>query len=151
MKKEIIQLQKHKTWLPKIILRSSLPSETQIVSLTWVLKIKRRPNGELVKFKARLCYRGNLDKEPHPSFSPVTKWTTILSVLEFALNNNFATKQIDFSNAFVQEVLPDNMNKYTDIPNAKGYGMKSNNHLCMKLHKSLYVMIEAPSVWFKAL
>ena len=104
-----------------------------------------------MKFNARLCYRGDLHKDPHPSFSAVAKWTTIPVVLAFALNINFATKQIDFSNAFVQDILPNNMNKYTEILNAQGFVKKINNHLCMKFHKSLYIMVEAPLLWFKAI
>ena len=73
MQQELKQLHQHKTWLPRIILREKLPSETQVIALTWVLKIKRQPNGELLKFKARLCYRGDLDNDPQPSFSPVVK------------------------------------------------------------------------------
>ena len=92
-------------------MHEKLLSETQVIALTWVLKIKRQPNGELLKFKARLCYCGDFDNDLQPSFSPVVKWTTICSVIAFALNNNFVTRQIDFSNAFVQADLPDNMPK----------------------------------------
>ena len=81
---------------------------------------------------------------PIPSHSPVAKWTTIRSVLAFALNNNLVTKQIDFSNAFVQARLPEGMDKYTEVPNAQGFAKRSNSHLCLKLIKSLYEMIEAP-------
>jgi hypothetical protein len=56
MKKELNQLHAHQTWLPRIILRQKLPEKTQVVALTWVFKIKRRPNGTLQKFKARLCF-----------------------------------------------------------------------------------------------
>ena len=68
----------------------------------------------------------------------------------FTPNNNFLQK-IDFLNAFVQAILPINMNKYTEIPNAQGFVKKNNHHLCMKLHESLYGMIEAPLLWFEAL
>ena len=51
----------------------------------------------------------------------------------------------------MQAVTPQDMNKYTDISNARGYAMKSNNHLCLKLHKSLYGMIVALLLCFKAL
>ena len=43
------------------------------------------------------------------------------------------------------------MPKYTEIPNAKGYAKKTNKHLCMKLSKSLYGMVEDPSLQFSAL
>ena len=61
MQKELKQLNQHQTWLPQIILRKELPSETQVVALTWVFKIKCCPNGTLQKFKAWLCFRDNLD------------------------------------------------------------------------------------------
>ena len=68
-----------------------------------------------------------------------------------ALNKHFATKKIDFLNAFVQAILPNNMNKYTEIPNVQGFARKNYNHLCMKLHKSLYDIKEARLLWCKAL
>ena len=63
-----------------------------------------------------------------------------------ALQNNWSIKQIDFSNAFVQAPmkrdvyvsLPQLFTEFDGIPAAE---------LCMKLHKSLYGMREAPRLW----
>ena len=87
-----------------------------------------------------------MDLNPHPSHSPVAKWTTICSVLTFALNHNLATKQIDFSNDFVQANLPPGLEKYTEVPNGQGFAKKENQNYCLKLIKSLYGMVEAPSL-----
>lgn len=151
MDKELRQLVHMKTWETQGTICKSLPKEQKIIPLAWIFKIKRRPNGEFYKFKARLCYRGDLDLTPLPSYSPVVKWTTIRAVLAFALNKNISTKQTDFSNAFFQAYLPSDMSKYTKVPNARGFSMKSNAHLCLKLLKSLYGMLETPSLWFEAL
>lgn len=66
-----------------------------------------------------------------PAYSPMAKWAPIRTVLAFALQHNLDTKQIDFSNAFVQAELPQNMEKYTDISNAEGLGNKGYTHICM--------------------
>ena len=151
MHNEVKQLQALNTWTTTAYLRKKLPKDTQVIPLTWIFKIKRRPNGDFYRFKARLCYRGDLDLNPLPSYSPVVRWTTIRSVLAFALNNDLVTKQIDFSNAFVQASLPSDMNKYTEVPNAQGFAKKCNLPWCLKLIKSLCGMVEAPSLWFEAL
>ena len=43
------------------------------------------------------------------------------------------------------------MNKYTEVQNAQGFAKKCNLSWCLKLIKSLYGMVEAPSLWFEAL
>ena len=53
MIKEIRDLEKRGAWTG--VLRSSIPKGAEIVPLTWVFKIKRLPNGEFDKFKARTC------------------------------------------------------------------------------------------------
>eukprot|EP00171_Calliarthron_tuberculosum_P007750 IDg7750t1 len=57
MKQEIEQLENHNTWTEQ---SSTLltPKDTILDSL-WVLKKKRRPDGSLLKYKARLCVRGD--------------------------------------------------------------------------------------------
>ena len=60
MKKEIEELEARKCWTGA--LRRSVPKNAQIIPLTWAFKIKRLPNGDFEKFKARICVRGDLQE-----------------------------------------------------------------------------------------
>jgi len=57
MIKEIKELEARGAWTG--VLHSTVPKGVQIVPLTWAYKIKQLPNGELDKFKARICVANN--------------------------------------------------------------------------------------------
>ena len=69
MEKETEELQAHGTW--QGVVKSTIPKNAEIVPLTWVFRIKHLPNGELDKFKARLCVRGDLQAEERETYAPV--------------------------------------------------------------------------------
>ena len=107
MRKEILDLEKRKTW--SIVPRRQAGNE-QVVPGTWAFKAKRRPDGSFRKFKARFCCRGDLQKvkaggESLNTYAPVVSWITVRLMLIFALILNLKTRQIDFSNAFAQADL----------------------------------------------
>jgi hypothetical protein len=58
MESEIKSLEEHGTWVEVPI----LDAKAQILALTWVLRCKRTPDGEIKKLKARLCVRGDLQE-----------------------------------------------------------------------------------------
>ena len=63
-----------------------------------------------------------------------------------SLQQKWKTKQIDFSNAFVQAPLEKDV--YVTLPAMfeDSSGIDSND-LCLKLEKSLYGMTETPKLW----
>ena len=70
----------------------------------WAFEIKHLPSGDFDKFEAHLVVRGDLQIQSDETeiFAPVVKWSTIRTVLAFALKMDLKTKQIDFHNSFVQ-------------------------------------------------
>ena len=102
MKNEITELENHGTW--EIIPKSEVPPDAQILAGTWVYKIKRFPSGLMKKIKARFCARGDLqtDVDVHDTYAPVASWSSIRMLMITALQKGWITKQVDFSNAFVQ-------------------------------------------------
>ena len=86
----------------------------QIVPCTWALKRKRKPDGSLLKYKARLCIRGDRMTEGlregesvHNSdgYAPVVEWGTVRLLLTLSIHHSLYTCQADFNNAFVQAPL----------------------------------------------
>ena len=114
MEKEIAQLEEHGAW--QGVLTEDAPTDKQIIPLTWVFRMKRLPNGDFDKFKARICVRGDLQEEEGEVFAPVVKWSTIRIVLSFALRMNLKTRQIDFDNAFVQSELKEKERVFVRMP-----------------------------------
>jgi Reverse transcriptase (RNA-dependent DNA polymerase) len=153
---EIPEFEGHETWM--IIKQSDILKVTDkkgnqvtplVIPTILVFKIKRLPDGALNKIKARFCVQGDLQTDGVDAFetyAPVASWNSICMLSIISLQNGWVTKQIDFSNAFVQAPLDKDI--YVALPamftNASGI---ETAQLCMKLKKSLYGMRVAPKLW----
>ena len=121
MKQEIKELEKHNTWT--VIKRSEAPQGKNVIPGTWALKIKRFPDGRLRKFKERFCVRGDRQVEGVDYFekwAPTVSWATVRILLCLTLSQGWVTKQVDFSNAFVQATLKEGV--YVSLP--EGFEME---------------------------
>jgi hypothetical protein len=88
-------------FIPKI----NLPPRTRYLDLIWTYRRKRRPDGSLKKYKARLCVSGSRKIQGidyTESFAPLVQWSTIRMVNTLAAMHNLKGKQIDFTQAFPQ-------------------------------------------------
>ena len=144
MKEEIKQLEDHNTWT--VIPRSSVPNGANILPGTWVFRIKRYPDGRMRKFKARFCVRSDKQikgVDYFDKYSPVVSWSTVRMLLSLTVSQNLATRQVDFSNAFVQATLKENV--YVHCP--RGFAPEGENGGVLKLNKSLYDLVQAPLYW----
>jgi hypothetical protein len=72
MAQEIQQLEDHGTWEQVPI----SDAKTKILPLTWVLRRKQSPDGEIKKLKPRICVRGDLQEGDYVTFAPVV-WELI--------------------------------------------------------------------------
>ena len=156
MLNEITELISHDTW--EVIERSKIPKikdengkeyTPDVIPTTWAFKIKRWPHGLLRKIKARFCVRGDLQEgvdDVFDTYAPVASWTSIRMLTILAIQHQWVTKQIDFSNAFVQAPLEKPV--YVSLPamfnDSSGLDPRQ---LCLRLKKSLYGMREAPKLW----
>ncbi|KAM1630317.1 hypothetical protein ACFX2K_018465 [Malus domestica] len=142
MKEEIDALQQNQTWdlVPK-------PRDVKSISCKWVYKIKRRPDGSIERYKARLVARGfsqqyGLDYDE--TFSPVAKLTTVRVLLALAANKDWNLWQMDVKNAFLHGELD------REIYMIQPMGFQSQDHpeyVC-KLRKALYGLKQAPRAWY---
>jgi Reverse transcriptase (RNA-dependent DNA polymerase) len=97
-----------------------------------------------------MCVRGDLQTEGvddvFDTYAPVASWSSIHMLTVLTLQKQWVTKQIDFSNAFVQALL--NKDVYVTLPALFQVTSGINSKLlCLKLNKSLYEMCEAPKLW----
>ncbi len=105
---ELDQLQDKGTF---IIVDRSDAANRQVLPSTLAFKMKRYPDGTVVKCKARFCVRGDRQWEVidgrEETHAPVVEWGTLRVILSLMLNFNMLSTQIDFCNAFVQSDLPE--------------------------------------------
>ena len=142
MEEEITALEQNQTWdlVPK-------PRDVKAISCKWVYKIKRRPDGSIERYKARLVARGfsqqyGLDYDE--TFSPVAKLTTVRVLLALAANKDWNLWQMDVKNAFLHGELD------REIYMIQPMGFHNQDHpehVC-KLRKALYGLKQAPRAWY---
>jgi hypothetical protein len=103
MKKEIQSLIQQSTW--KTIPQTEAK---KFIKFTWVFKLKRFPDRSPSKFKARFCVRGDLQTEGvdyFETYAPVVQWSTVQLLLTLVVWEGWATRQVDYTNAFAQEEM----------------------------------------------
>jgi len=151
MSKEIEELESHGTWT--VIKKSSLPRGANLLPSTWAFKIKRYPDGRMRKHKARFCCRG--DKQIagvdfFESYASVVAWSTVRMVMNIAIQQGWSTRQVDFSNAFVQATLEEEV--YLEMPAMFADAtLQDDEATILKLNKSLYGLVQAPRSWYQHL
>jgi hypothetical protein len=96
----------------EFIPKTNLPDKTRYVDLIWTHRRKCRPYGSLKKYKAQLGVNGSRQIQGidyTESFVPVVQWITIRMVNTLAAIHNLKGKQIDFTQAFPQAKLKEDI------------------------------------------
>lgn len=143
MEDEVKQLEDHGAWVEEPI----SDAKGKILPLTWVLRRKRTPDGEIKKLKARICVRGDLQEGVFDTFAPVVSWTSVRMFLVLTMMMEWETCSIDFSNAFVQAELKAPI--WIHLP--RGFHTAGQAKTCLRLKRSLYGISEAPRLWHEHL
>jgi hypothetical protein len=81
------------------------------------------------------------------TYAPVVAWSTVHMLLTTVLQEGWNTKQVDYTNAFAQAELDEEV--YVEPP--KLFEIRSGKYLVLKLLKSLYGLKQAPRTFFEKL
>jgi hypothetical protein len=141
--KEIVSLEKNGTWREVDIGEAT----TKILPGTWVFRRKRSPDGEITKYKARYCVRGDLEEGEPETYAPVVAWSSVRLFLVLSLTLGWATCSIDFSSAFVQANLA--VPVWIHMPRGFKSEQQAVRRTCLRLVKSLYGLSVAPRLWYE--
>ena len=144
MDREFNSLIHNETW--ELVPR---PEGVNVVNNRWLYKVKRKPDGSIDKFKARLVAQGftqtqGLDYEE--VYSPVARFQTIRSLLALGNTLDLEIHQMDVCTAFLNGEL--DCEVYMEQP--QGYSNGDINYVC-KLKKGLYGLKQAARCWNKTL
>jgi hypothetical protein len=93
MDQEFSALLKNKTW--HLVPRQQ---GANIIDCKWVYKVKKKEDGSIHRYKARLIAKGfkkryGIDYED--TFSPMVKATAIILILSVAVSNGWSIRQLD--------------------------------------------------------
>ena len=114
-----------------------LPPNANILPGTWAFKVKRFPDGHFRKFKVCYCVRGDKQIEGidyFQTYAPVVSWLSVRILLILTAFANLVTIQVDYSNAFAQGELSEEI--YLKL--VQGCAGKFGDDTVLKLNKSLY-------------
>jgi hypothetical protein len=137
--KEINILQVKEAW--EVVQRQDFMN---VLPGTWAFKCKRFPDGAVRKLKARFCVRGDRQKKDvdyFETFAPVINWNTVRLMLILSQVMGLATKQVDYTAAFVHAPIDENV--YVEMP--RGF---AEHGQVLKLKRSLYGLKQSPRNFF---
>ena len=145
MNDELDSMQQHNVWdlLPT-------PPGVKPLPLRWVLKWKHMADGSS-KAKARLCAKGYSQREGvdyEEIFAPVSKHTTVRTLLAKVAAENLELHQLDIKPAFLHGELEEEV--WVQQPEGFAAAGARSTHSC-RLNKSLYGLKQAPRAWHKKL
>ncbi|GJY30199.1 retrovirus-related pol polyprotein from transposon TNT 1-94 [Tanacetum coccineum] len=144
MDNELQALERNRTWTIE-----NLPKDKKALGCKWVYKIKRKSDGTIERFKARLVILGNHQVagiDYNKTFAPVAKMVTVRVLLAVTAAKKWELHQMDVHNAFLHGDL--NEEVFLKLP--PGLSVNHPGQACW-LKKSLYGLRQAPRCWFSKL
>lgn len=116
----------------------------EVLPLMWVFKYKFDSDGFLLKYKARICVRGDLQttaEETHAATLAVRIFRALMAIAAFF---NLEIRQYDAVNAFTNACLP------TPVYCQEPEGFQDGEHI-WELQRALYGLKTSPLLWYKDL
>ena len=148
-KKEFASLVENGTW--EAVPASTLTNTMQkAIKCKWVWKFKVNNLGEIDKVKARLVARGDMQKEGvdyNETFAATVKTKTIKIAAVLAVRYGLSTRQIDYTNAFLNGYVPETIYMTQPPLFARMPPPGESEPEVLKLVKAIYGIKQAPRIW----
>jgi hypothetical protein len=141
MMTEMNSIQSNKTWV-----LSELPAGHKAIGLKWVFKVKKDPDGNIIKHKARLVAKGYAQREGvdfEEVFAPVARIETVRLLIALAAQRGWNVHHMDVKSAFLNGELMEEV--YVQQP--PGFVVEGGSGKVLRLNKALYVLRQAPRAW----
>ena len=121
------------------------PAHANVISSKFVLRIKRKPDGSVDKYKARLVARGFTQQQGvdyDQTFGPVAILASVRFVIALACTMHWTLATIDFTGAYLNANIDAEI--YMSPP--PGTNLVPAGQVC-KLHKSIYGLKQSAFLW----
>ena len=147
IQKELDSHAENNTWTPV-----NAPNDANLIGSRWVFKIKRKGDGSIDKYKARLVAQGftqvhGIDYEE--TFAPVVKMSTLRMLLIMSLQCQMTVYQLDVVTAYLNgELDVDLYMRPPPLPDSMSASLGIKRHQVCRLNKSLYGLKQAGRTWY---
>ena len=134
-----------------IMLRSDLLPGTKIILAIWSYKRKRCPDGRILKYKAKICAHGGMQKwgvNYWETYAHVVTWLSVRTLLILAILHDLEARSNDFTLAFPQADL--DVDVYMELPPGFDMNGDTGKHV-IKLIKSIYGLCQSSHNWWSLL
>lgn len=141
MKEEYKSLMDNNTWC-----LVQAPPGAHVLRGRWVYVMKRGPQGEVTRYKARWVVRGFEQQEGrdyHDTFASVVKPMSYKAIFALAAAMDWDLEQMDVKTAFLYGNVQEDI--YVQQPD--GFN-KDSSKVC-KLNKALYGLKQSPRIWYQ--
>jgi hypothetical protein len=122
------------------------PEDRKVVGSKWVFKLKRGPDGNIVRYKARVVAQGFTQVEGidyDETFAPVAKLATLRLILALAAERDLHVHQIDVKCAYLNGTLKEEI--YMEPP--PGFDVPQG--MVLRLIKAVYGTRQGGCVWYE--
>ena len=122
----------------------------KVIPVKFVLKRKRGPKGEVLRYKARLVAKGFYQQygtDYTDTHAPTLRIKSLRILLVLVVTFNLKLKQFDFDTAFLNAKVEEDI--YIEQPEGTDYRDENGDRMICKLQKSLYGIKQAPHNWNK--
>jgi hypothetical protein len=141
MQREISDVKRKDTY-KTITWKEFNAQDNEVLPLLWVFKYKFDNEGYLIKYKARICVRGDLQTTAEDTYAATLAIRIFRALMAIAAYFNMEVRQYDAVNAFTNARLA--MPVYCCPPE----GFSDSDHL-WELHRALYGLKTSPLLWYK--
>jgi hypothetical protein len=140
MDEEWAKLEKKGTWTK---IRKPIDFENQVLPVRWVFAYKLDAEGFLIRFKARLCVRGDfqLFGQNEDVYAATGAYRTFRIMMAITAAFDLNADHLDMVNAFCNADIRDDV--WIEMP--KGF---QESNCILKLQKALYGLRKSPLLWF---
>jgi hypothetical protein len=140
-KVEIEQLLKMGVWnvVPQLSIKGKL------IPLKWVFTYKFNQDGYLIKYKARIVVRGDLQPKGSldSTYAATLAAKSFRALMAFAAEHDLEIWQYNIVGAFLNAMITAKNPIWCKLPD----GFKINGK-CVKLNRALYRMRDSPLLWY---
>jgi hypothetical protein len=127
----------------EVVLR---PKGRKVVGSKWVFRIKRGPDGEIQKYKARIVAQGFTQIEGidyDETFAPVAKFASLPAILAIAAERDLEVQQMDVKSAYLNGELKEEI--FMEPPP----GFDVPDSMVLRLVKAVYSTKQGGRVWYE--